>query len=145
MKLYSMKRHRNVERQVHFGLGKGTKTACGQYLYSRYVMVSIFSTTNPSLIVSDMAQVTCKRCLKTGEFRLRKLLSIEAQNPGIFNSPSLCGEQWLLNHALDVSKEVIEAERIEVVAANKILTLILRIPSKDRKYLLSEVLKREGG
>lgn len=136
MKLYSRKHHRYIERQVHFGVGQSVKTACGLVLFSRHVMVSVFSDNDGALITDNLAQVTCKRCLATKDTRLRKLIAIEGAIPSIFDHESLCGEQWLLAHALDVKQKVIDGQKLEVSDGKRNIVLTSAIKARDRKYLL---------
>jgi hypothetical protein len=136
MKLYSRKYHRYVERQVHFGVGNSTKTICGLTLFSRHVMVSLHSGSDGAIITDDISRVTCKRCLSTSEVRLRKLLAIVNVFPGIFDRESLCGEQWLLEHALDLKRQEIDSQKLEICNGEKNITLFNNMKSKDRKYLL---------
>lgn len=141
MKLYSKKNHRYVERQVHFGIGQSVKTACGLILFSRHIMVSLFSNSDGSIITDDLTRVTCKRCLATRETRLRKLMAIERAIPGVFDHETLCGEQWLLNHALTISKEDIEAQRLEINVEGKELSLSNKLKSKDRREILHNLVR----
>jgi len=141
MKVYSRKRHRNIERKVHFGVGKSVKTACGLILFSRHVMVGVFSDSDGALITDDINRVTCKRCLNLRESRLRKLIEVEHINPGIFDHDTLCGEEWLLDHGLSVSKDTIGLQKLELIGKTTI-TLSNNIPPKERKKILSAVLSR---
>ena len=136
MKVYSKKRHRNVERQVHFGVGNSVKTACGMVLFSRHVMVSLFSGNDGALITDDLARVTCKRCLAARDTRLRKLLAVEKAHPGIFDHEALCGDQWLLKHALDIDQIEIDAQKIEISIEGKSTSLSNAMTRKDRKHIL---------
>ncbi len=141
MKLYSMKNKHYVERQIHFGMGNSVRTACGLVLFSRHVMVSILSNNDGALITDDMKRVTCKRCLATREARLRKLLSVESSCPGVFDRDTLCGEKWLLEHGLAVSKNDIDAQRLELVGKTTI-TLSNKIAPKDRKGILRNFMSK---
>ena len=136
MKLYSRKYHRNVERQVHFGIGRSVKTACGLVLYSRHVMVSVFSDNDGAMITDNLERVTCKRCLATSEVRLRKLVNIERKIPGIFDRDTLCGEEWLFNHALNVNKETIDAQELKIDTGERIINISNKIRPKDRRQLI---------
>ena len=142
MKLYSRKEHRNIERQVHFGVGNSVKTACGVTLFTRNVMVSIWSNSDGALITDDLSRVTCKRCLSAKDTRLRRLLAIEASCPGIFDRERLCGEEWLMSHALDVNTKTIEAQRIEMLSGELHLTLTSTMKARDRKELLRSAISR---
>ncbi len=141
MKLYSRKYHRYVERQVHFGVGKSVKTACGVVLFSRHVMVSVFNDSDGALITDDLARVTCKRCLATRGTRLRKLIAIERLVPGIFDHETLCNQQWLLDHALDINRENIDAQKLEISNGEKIIVLSNTIKPRDRKFILRGAMK----
>ena len=141
VKVYSRKYHRYVERQVHFGVGQSVKTACGVVLFSRHVMVSIHSNNDGALITDDLERVTCKRCLATRETRLRKLIAIEMLMPGIFDHETLFGQQWLLNHALDINLEKINAQKLEINNGEKTVVLSNTIKSRDRKFILLGVMK----
>ena len=136
MKLYTKKHHRYVERQIHFGVGQNTKTVCGLVLFSRRVMVSVYSDSDGAVIVDDLARVTCKRCLATRDMRLKKLIATEKAIPRIFDHEALCGEAWLLDHALDISQREIDAQKLEVSDGEKNITLSNVIKTKDRKYIL---------
>ena len=140
MKLYSSKYHRHIERQIHFGVGNSTKTTCGIVLFSRHVMVSVYSDNDGAVITDDLTRVTCKRCLSTRDMRLRKLLDIEKEVPGIFDRDSLCGEQWLLDHALDVSRVEIDAHTLSVSDGERNITLSNAMKSKDRKYIIRNLV-----
>ena len=142
MKLYSRKQKRYVEREVHFGVGKGTKTACGVNLYSRHVMVSVFSDTNGEMVTNDLERVTCKRCLNTRENRLRKLIKIEQLVPGIFDRDTLFGEEWIINHALDVPQDTVDKQKIELIGKTKI-TLFNITPLKDKKMAIRNFVDSE--
>ena len=141
MKLYSRKHHRNVERQVHFGIGKSVKTACGIVLLSRHVMVSIHSDNDGALITDDLARVTCKRCLATRDTRLRKLIAIERAIPGVFDHTTLCDQQWLFDHALDINQEKIDAQKLIISNGEKIVVLSNAIKPRDRKFILRGAMK----
>lgn len=141
MKLYSLKTHGSVERQVHFGIGNSVKTACGLTLFSRHVMVSVWGNSDGALITDDFNRVTCKRCLASKDTRLRRLLAIEASCPGIFDREALCGQEWLMTHALDVNSKTIEEEKIEIRSGELRLTLTNTMKPKDRK----EILRHLGG
>jgi len=141
VKLYNRKLHRYVERQIHFGIGDGVKTACGLNLFSRHIMVSVFGDWDGAVITDDMLKITCKRCLAAKEVRLRKLIAIEQVSPGIFDRNTICGEDWLLEHALDVSKTVIDKQKIEVNNGKNNIVLTNSIKSKDRKYLLKNMTR----
>ena len=141
MKLYSRKYHRHVERQVHFGVGQSTKTACGLVLFSRHVMVSIHSDSDGALITDDLERVTCKRCLATSDVRLRKLIAIERAIPGIFDHTTLCGQQWLLDHALDINPEKIDTQKLEINTGDKKLVLSNKMKPRDRRFILLGVTK----
>ena len=136
MKLYSRRLHRNVERQVHFGVGKSVRTACGLVLFSRHAVVGVFSDSDGALITDDLNRVTCKRCLATRENRLRKILAVESSCPGILDHDTLCGEQWLLDHALDVSAATVNAQRLQMNVGGQTICLVAGMKSKDRKELL---------
>lgn len=138
MKLYSRKNHRYVERQIHFGIGNSTKTACGLALFSRHVMVSVHSDSDGAVITDDMSRVTCKRCLATRESRLRKIIAVEQSAPGVFDRDSLCGEDWLLNHGLAVSQNDIDAQKLELRG----ITLTNKTRTKDRKAILRSVVSK---
>jgi len=140
MKLYSRKYHRNVERKVHFGIGKSVKTACGLVLFSRYVMGQLGDDSDGAIITADISRVTCRRCLAIKEVKLRKLIEIEAVNPGIFDRGSLCGEEWLLSHALDISRDTINNQKLELVGVKQ-LTLSNTMRVKDRKEILKRYVK----
>jgi len=142
MRLYSTKYKRNVERQIHFGVGKSVHTACGLVLFSRHVMVSIHSGNDGALITDDISRVTCKRCLACKEARLRKLIAIEQAAPGIFDRGSLCGENWLLNNALTRNEEEIKSQMIEVTNGEMTITLSENIKAKDRKYVLRSLVTK---
>ena len=144
MRLYSKKLHRYVERQVHFGVGQSVKTACGLVLFSRHVMVSIFSLNDGTMITDDLSRVTCKRCLKTKDIRLRKLIAIEKLVPGIFDHEALCSEQWLLKHALDISKARCDTQKLEVTDGTRKITLSSAMKSRDRKYVLHNLTQPSG-
>lgn len=133
MKLYSQKYCRYVERQVHFGVGQSVKTACGVVLFSRHVLVSIHSDNDGAVITDDLERVTCKRCLATKETRLRKLILVERSMPGIFDRETLCSQQWLLDHALDINLEKIEGQKLEISNGGKTVVLFNAIKSRDRK------------
>ena len=139
LKVYSTRLHRNIERQIHFGLGKSTSAICGVVLFSRNVMVSLFSVSDGALITDNMERVTCKRCLATREIRLRKLMTIEQACPGIFDHEPLCGEKWLLAHALDITQKEIDAQELEINTENKVITLSGKIAPKDRKVILKSL------
>jgi hypothetical protein len=115
MKVYSRKQKRNVERQIHFGVGNSVHTACGLILFSRHVMVSVFAGSDGAIITDDMERVTCKRCLASREVRLRQLLVVESACPGIFDRESLCGEKWLLDNALNVGQPIIDSQKLEIM------------------------------
>ena len=136
MKLYSRKEHRRVERQIHFGVGKSVKTACGLTLFSRHVMVELGSDFDGAMITDDLARVTCKRCLATKDTKLRRLLCVEAACPGIFDKQALCGEDWLMNHALDVGRGFIDAQVLEIHTGDSTLRLTNAMKPKDRKEIL---------
>lgn len=139
MKVYSRKLKRNIERAVHFGIGKSTKSACGVTLFSRKIMVSVFSDWDGSLITDDISRVTCKRCLAVREVKIRKLIKIESLMPGIFDRETLCGEEWLLKHSLDLSRNVIDSGILEVESGERKITLSNSMKSKDRKFLLKNI------
>jgi len=141
MKLYSRKHHRNVERQVHFGVGHGVKTACGIVLFSRHVMVSIHSDNDGALITDDLERVTCKRCLATRDTRLRKLIAIERVIPGVFDHATLCGQQWLLAHALDINRETIDAQKLKISNGEKTVVLSNTTKPRDRIFILLGAMK----
>ena len=141
MKLYSAKDKRYVERQIHFGVGNSVHTACGEVLYSRHVMVSIHSDSDGALITDDLTRVTCKRCLSTRDMRLRKLIETERELPGIFDRDSLCGEDWLLKHALDVGRVEIEAQTLNICNGEKNIALSNTMRSKDRKYIIRNIVR----
>jgi hypothetical protein len=143
MKLYSTKLHRNVERQIHFGIGQSVKTACGLVKFSRHVMVSAFSDSDGAIITENLERVTCKRCLSSRDTRLRRLLAIEAQTPGVFDRDTLVSEQWLIDHALNVSKDNIDSQKLELIGIG--ITLSNKITSKDRKNILHDVIKKQKG
>lgn len=142
MRLYSRRLHRNVERQVHFSVGQSVKTACGLVLFARHVLVSVFSDNDGAIITDDWTRVTCKRCLATRETRLRKLIAINKAIPGSFDHDTLCGEQWLLNHALTISQDEIDAQKLEVSVEGKSFSLSNKIKPKDRKEILCSFLKK---
>ncbi len=143
MRLYSRKYHRYVEREVHFGVGKSVKTACGLVLFSRHVMVSIHSDSDGAVITNDINRVTCQRCLAARETRLRKIIAIENIVPGIFNRDSLCGEEWLINHGFAISKGAIDDQKLELDINGKTITLSNKIKPKDRKEILRSWLRGE--
>ena len=136
MKLYNRRLKRSVEKQIHFAPGKSVHTACGLELFSRHVMVSIFSNSSGEVITNDIGKVTCKNCLRAKEFKIRKLTQIESALPGVFDHPALCGEEWLLNHALDVERGIIEKQTLSVTVGDKNVTLKSGMESKDRQYIL---------
>ena len=137
MKVYSRRRHRNIEIKVHFGVGNGTHTACGMDLFSRHIMVSVWGDWDGTVITDQIERVTCKRCLATKDTRLRRLLSVESACPGIFDRNSLCGEEWLLHHALDVSKGTVDSQWIDVSNGARQLILTNGMKSQERKNLLT--------
>ena len=141
MKLYSRKYHQYVERKVHFGIGKSVKTACGLVLFSRHVMVSVYSDGDGAIITDNLEKVTCKRCLAIRDTKLRKLLTIENIAPGIFDRDSLCGEAWLLKKGLNVSRDTIEAQKLELLGERKI-SLSNKVKSKDRKVILRSFVRK---
>lgn len=141
MKLYSLKHHRYVERQIHFGIGNSVKAVCGIRLYSRKVLVSLFSDNDGSIVTDDFKRVTCKRCLATKEVKIRNLIAIEKLIPGIFNRDSLCGEEWLLKNALNINRETIDAQTLIIDAAGQTFTLSNQVKSKDRKDILRSKIK----
>lgn len=136
MKLYSRKYHRYVERKVHFAVGLSVKTACGLVLFSRHVMVSVFSDNDGTMITDDLERVTCKRCLATKETRIRKLIEIEKSLPGIFDHDRLCGEQWLFDHALAISEEDIDSQKFEFSVGERTISLSNKTTAKDRKEII---------
>lgn len=140
MKLYSRKHHRNVERQIHFATGKGVRTVCGLTLYSRHVMVSIHSNNDGAVITDDLRRVTCKRCLVTKETRLRKLIALEVAMPGVLDRPTLCGTDWILKHALDITHEDIDSLEL-VLIGEKVITITNKMRVKDRKLILKNYIK----
>lgn len=142
MKLYNRRLKRSVERQIHFGVGKSVETACGLTLYSRHVIVQLGSEFDGAVITDNMSRVTCKRCLKTSTVKLRKLIAIEATCPGVFDRPSLCGEDWLLKHALVVSSTSINSQQLTIAAGERRVTLSNSMPIKDRKYILAGLKSR---
>ena len=142
LKLYSKKYHRYVERKIHFGVGKSVRTSCGLVLFSRHVMVSVFSGSDGALITDDLERITCKRCLATRETRLRKILEIENSSPGIFDYETLCGEQWLLEHALDVKQTDIDSQRLELSDGKRNTIISNAIKTKDRKYILRSLVTK---
>lgn len=139
MKVYSRKRHRNIEIQVHFGVGNSVQTACGKHLFSRHIMVELGSYSDGAVITDDIAKVTCKRCLITPESRLRKLLAIESQSPGVFDRPLLCGQDWILNHALDVTQATVNALKLEVKTDKRSVTVTAGMKAKDVKTVLRSI------
>ena len=141
MRLYSKKLQRYVERQIHFGVGQSVKTACGLVLFSRHIMVSVFSDNDGAIITDDLSRVTCKRCLATRDTRLRKLIAIENLVPSIFDHETLCGEQWLLEHALDIGRAKCDIQKLEVNDGARKITLSNAMKSKDRKYILHSLMK----
>ena len=140
MKLYDRKLKRYVNKQVHFGVGNSTKTACGLHLFSRRVMVSIYCTGSNELISSNIEKVTCKRCLATKESKLRKLLKIEQECPGIFDRESLCGEQWLIDNALNFKRE--DSNKLSLKIENT--TLDNTFKAKDRIFILKNLLNKRS-
>jgi hypothetical protein len=140
MILYSTKLHRHVERKIHFGVGQSVKTACGLVKFSRHVMVSAFSDNDGSIITENIDKVTCKRCLAMKDTKLRKLMAIQAITPGIFDRDFIVDEKWLMEHALNISRESIDSQKLELLGTG--ITLSNRISSKDRKIILEDVIKR---
>jgi len=102
-------------------------------------MVSVFGDNDGSIITDDLKRVTCKRCLSTRETRLRKLIAVERAVPGVFDYESLCGSQWLLDHALDVRWEEIDSQKLEVNDGERRVTVASGFKPKDRKYLISTI------
>lgn len=141
MKLYSKKYHRYVERQIHFGVGNSVHTACGLVLYSRHVMVNLHSDSDGARITDDIKRVTCKRCLATRVSRLLNLIAIEKALPTIFDHETLCGEEWLLKHALDVSRDSVDAQKLNINVGGKAITLSNKIKGRDRKQILRDFVK----
>lgn len=132
MKVYARWLHRHVERQIHFGVGKSVKTACGLVLFSRHT------------ITSDLGQVMCKRCLQTRQVRLMRLIKIGTELPGLLDHPALCGEDWLLKHALDVSPKEIDSQQMTVVTPNFTITLSSAMKRKELRDILANI-KATGG
>lgn len=142
MKVYSRRTKRWVDRKLHFGVGNSTKTACGIVLFSRHIMVSLFSANDGAVITADLARVTCKRCLATKETRLRKMIEIESAVPGIFDHDTLCGEDWLLNNALNITSQQVKIQTADITDGVKSITLSGDMKTKDRKYLLRRLVNR---
>lgn len=128
MRVYrvSLKRRRVVERKTHLGVGHGVRTACGVTLWSRL----------DDLVITDQpALVTCKRCL-AARARWQRMLELEVAYPGIFDRDSLCGTDWLLSHARDVSQETIDAQSLVVSTGARLISVRNDMRLAARKELL---------
>lgn len=101
------KSRQKADVEIHLGLGRTTRATCG------VIVSSVFYSSYVRQITSDPDKVTCERCKKTNRMRWRKMVKLERAYPGIFDQPLLCGEKWLLDHGLDVTKEDIAALKIE--------------------------------
>lgn len=142
MRLYNWKRQRYVERQVHFAIGQSVRMACGIILFSQTVMVQLGSDSDGRLATADMGKVTCKNCLRMRETKIRRLVAIESAVPGLFDRPALCGEEWLLTHALDVGIQAIEGQSLEVTVPGRKVVLSPAMKSKDRRTILAGMKER---
>ncbi len=73
------------------------------------------------------------------------MLDLQAEYPGIFDRDSLCGTEWLLDHARDVSPAVIDAQSIEIKSGNRQVTLRNDMKRKDIRELLHGMTAKEAG
>lgn len=73
------------------------------------------------------------------EARLRKLIEIERGLPGIFKKPSLCGREWLLQHALDVSMAEILSQEMEIITPEQKISLTPSLPLKKVRSMIKKV------
>jgi hypothetical protein len=72
---------------------------------------------------------------------MRKIIAINNALPGVLDREPLCGEDWIFNNALRVSKGDIDAQRIEVVVGEKKIKLSNNIKSSDRKIIFRNFVK----
>jgi hypothetical protein len=131
---------RKIGRGIDEIIGQSVKTACGLVKFSRHIMVSAFSDNDGSIITENIDKVTCKRCLAMKDTKLRKLMAIQAITPGIFDRDFIVDEKWLMDHALNISRESIDSQKLELLGTG--ITLSNRISSKDRKIIFKNAIKR---
>jgi len=135
------KKKKYTDLKIHFGVGESVKAVCGVVKRSRRVIVPLFSGYDGVVITDDIKRVTCKRCLAARETRLRKLVALEAACPGILDRPSLCGEEWLFAHAMDITAEDVDRQSIEVKTVQGSFTLNNKIKSRDRREIFRVAVK----
>lgn len=116
--------------KVHYAPGHSVKAVCGVIKYSRRVIVNLFGNWDGVIITDDLTRVTCKRCLKCRETRLHKLIALEKSCPGLMDHGVLCGEEWLLTHASDITNQDIKAQKLEMPTEKGLLTI-----TNDFKYI----------
>lgn len=77
--------------------------------------------------------------MKTRQDKLLRLVKIETLFPGLLDKPTLCGEDWLLKHALDISQKDFESQSLTVVTPNGTVTLSLGMKRKELRGILGNI------
>jgi hypothetical protein len=105
-------------------------------------MVQLWSDSDGAIITDKLDKVSCRRCLASRETKLRKLIAIEQVLPGVFDHDALCGEQWLLDHALDVKQEHIDKQSIEIKAEGHTISLPHKAKPKERRGIIRDFIRK---
>lgn len=104
------------------------------------------------ILAEDDDKIRCSyiwlgRLLSEEEIRERDRVEMSVkekeQRMQAVGSPSapLCGQDWLDEHAFDVTQADINALRLEVTTDRHRFSIGLNTKAKDRKYLLREAIK----